>query len=191
VFVPGKKVGAVRVNLVVISMFSHFSQVQDYQGGRTASDIVSYAQKLLDVHGGPPRQIDELVSQQMFDEKCIQRTGICIISFLPHLLDENAALRSKRLATLTAISSAKDIKNLPVQFVWAVGGDQLLLEQTLGISFGYPAVVAISGSKHRFAIQRDAFGDVNIARFVKDIVNGKQSTSSVSSWPSLKTVSVR
>ena len=59
-FVPGKKVAAVRVNLFVFSMFNHFSQVQDYQGGRTASDIVSYAQKLLDVHGGPLRQIDEL-----------------------------------------------------------------------------------------------------------------------------------
>jgi len=63
-----------------------------------------------------------------------------------------------------------------------------LLEQTLGLGFGYPAVVAISGSKRRFAVQRDAFSDANIAKFVKDIVNGKQSTSAVDSWPSLKSI---
>jgi hypothetical protein len=95
-------------------------QVQDYQGGRTASDIVSHAQQLLEVHGGPPTQIEELLSNEMFDEKCVQRTGICILAFLPHLLDENAAQRSKRLSTLTAVASAKDIKKLPVRFLWMV-----------------------------------------------------------------------
>jgi hypothetical protein len=78
-------------------------------------------------------------------------------------------------------------------FIFApqVGGDQLLLEQTLGLGFGYPAVVAISGSKRRFAIQRDAFGEANIAKFVKDIVSGKQSTNAVEKWPDLKAVTVR
>jgi hypothetical protein len=75
---------------------------------------------LLDVHGGPPAQIEELTSHHIFDEMCVQRTGICIISFLPHLLDENAAQRNKRLATLVAIASAKDIKKLPVKLCWAV-----------------------------------------------------------------------
>ena len=72
-----------------------------------------------------------------------------------------------------------------------VGGDQLLLEQTLGLGFGYPAVVAVSGSKQRFAVQRDSFGDANTAKFVKDIVSGKQSTSAVEKWPVLKAVTVR
>ncbi len=99
---------------------SLFAQAQDYQGGRTASDIVSHAHNLLDVHGGPPAQIQELTSHQIFDEMCVLRTGICIISFLPHLLDENAAQRNKRLATLVAIASAKDIKKLPVKLFWAV-----------------------------------------------------------------------
>jgi hypothetical protein len=78
-------------------------------------------------------------------------------------------------------------------FIFApqVGGDQLSLEQTLGLGFGYPAVVAISGSKRRFAIQRDAFGEANIAKFVKDIVSGKQSTNAVEKWPDLKAVTVR
>ena len=72
-----------------------------------------------------------------------------------------------------------------------VGGDQLLLEQTLGLGFGYPAVVAVSGSKRRFAVQRDAFGDANTAKFVKDIVSGKQSTSAAEKWPALKAITVR
>ena len=72
-----------------------------------------------------------------------------------------------------------------------VGGDQLVLEQALGLGFGYPAVVAVSGSKRRFAVQRDAFGDANTAKFVKDIVSGKQSTSAAEKWPALKTITVR
>ena len=95
-------------------------QVADYQGGRTASDIVAHGQQLLEVHGGPPIQIEELVSNEVFEEKCVQRSGICIISFLPHLLDENAAQRNKYLATLSAIAAANDIKKLPVKFLWAV-----------------------------------------------------------------------
>jgi hypothetical protein len=43
----------------------------------------------------------------------------------------------------------------------------------------------------RYAIQRDSFGEANIAKFVKDIVSGKQSTSAADKWPALKTVAVR
>jgi hypothetical protein len=75
---------------------------------------------LLDVHGGPPAQIEELTTYQIFDDMCVQRSGLCIISFLPHLLDENAAQRNKRLSTLVAIASNKDIKKLPVKLFWAV-----------------------------------------------------------------------
>ncbi len=95
-------------------------QAQDYQGGRTGSDIVAYAMQLLEANGGPPILIEELVSNQIFDEKCVQRAGICVISFFPHLFDENAAQRNKYLATLSSIAAAKDIKKLPVKFFWAV-----------------------------------------------------------------------
>ena len=66
----------------------------------------------------------------------------------------------------------------------------MLLERTLGLGFGYPAVVALSGSKKRFAIQRDAFGEMNTAKFVKDVIGGKQSTDVVETWPALKTETV-
>lgn len=119
---PGKKVPAHLFFFVVSERSSRLTPVQvvDYQGGRSASDIVAHGQQLLEVHGGPPIQIEELVSNEVFEEKCVQRSGICIISFLPHLLDENAAQRSKYLATLSAIAAAKDIKKLPVKFLWAV-----------------------------------------------------------------------
>lgn len=110
----------IKHSAALVQIESPSVQVQDYQGGRTASDIVSHAQQLLEVHGGPPTHIEELISQHIFDEKCVQRTGICIISFLPHLLDENAAQRNKRLATLVAIADSKDIKKLPVKLFWAV-----------------------------------------------------------------------
>jgi hypothetical protein len=100
--------------------FLLFLQAQDYQGGRTASDIVAHAQQLLEANGGPPILIEELVSNQIFDEKCVQRAGICIISFFPHLLDENAAQRNKYIATLSTIAAAKEIRKLPVKFFWAV-----------------------------------------------------------------------
>ena len=70
-------------------------------------------------------------------------------------------------------------------------GDQLLLQQTFGLEFGYPAVVAVSGSKRRFAVQRDSFGLANTAKFVKDILSGKHSTGAAEKWPTLKAVTVR
>jgi hypothetical protein len=72
-----------------------------------------------------------------------------------------------------------------------VAGDQLVLEQTFGLEFGYPAVVAVSGSKRRFAVQRDSFGPANTAKFVKDVLSGKHSTGAAEKWPALKSVTVR
>ncbi len=78
----------------------------------------------------------------------------------------------------------------PLMFA-QVAGDQLVLEQTFGLEFGYPAVVAVSGSKRRFAVQRDSFGHANTAKFVKDILSGKHSTGAAEKWPALKAVTVR
>ena len=46
----------------------------------------------------------------------------------------------------------------------------------MGLSFGFPAVVAVSLSKKVFAVQTSAFEPATIGKFLNGILSGKQKT---------------
>lgn len=53
--------------------------------------------------------------------------------------------------------------------MWAQGADFFELEEKLSLAFGYPAVVAISSSKKKYAVMRNAFSEANVKTFVSSI----------------------
>ena len=57
-------------------------------------------------------------------------------------------------------------------FFWLQAGDQLELERSLGLGFGFPAVVAVSPSKNLFATMRSAFDAENVSIFMTKTVTG-------------------
>jgi len=63
----------------------------------------------------------------------------------------------------------------PLVFMWAQGGDHFQFEDKFNLSFGYPAVIAVSPSKSRFATMRAAFSDEGLGDFTKGVLAGKQS----------------
>merc|ERR1712079_328159 len=65
---------------------------EDYDGGRTASDIVAWAEE-RNVVNLPPPEVVELTNQKTLEEQCDGKQ-LCIVGFLPHILDSQAAGRN-------------------------------------------------------------------------------------------------
>lgn len=124
-----------------------------YNGGRTASDIVSAGQALLAESGGSVAPVAQLTSQSQFNDICNGKK-LCIIAILPHILDENAAKRSERLAVLS--ESSTKARGKPLRFLWTQAGDQEQLEKALNIGL-FPALVAVSVDKKVYTVHKGAF----------------------------------
>ncbi len=63
----------------------------DYQSGRSASDIVNFVNVRLEQLGSSA-PITEVINTDVFNEQCnTDRGGICVVAFLPDILDDQAA----------------------------------------------------------------------------------------------------
>mmetsp|Transcript_48268 Transcript_48268/g.114409 ORF Transcript_48268/g.114409 Transcript_48268/m.114409 type:complete len:430 (+) Transcript_48268:3-1292(+) len=152
----------------------------DYNGGRTASDIVQFVSNHIESTGAA-KPLPEITSSKVFESECSSEWhGICVIAFLPHILDDQAAGRNLRLEKL---AQARKKSGRTFKFMWVVGGENYELEEKLGLGFGYPAVVAVSPSKKRFAVMRGTYDANNIDDFLSAVLRGKQTTSDVKPWP--------
>ncbi|WAR17576.1 PDIA6-like protein [Mya arenaria] len=133
-------------------------EAQEYDGGRTASDIVSWANQKA-AENVPPPDVYEITSQKVLSDNCDDRQ-LCIVSILPHILDCQSQCRNK--------------------WVWAEAGAQPALEEGLGIGgFGYPAMAAINSRKMKYALLRGSFAEQGIKDFLRDLSYGRGSTNPI------------
>ncbi len=162
------------------------SDAQDYNGGRTADEIVQWA---LDKAGdAAAATVEELVGEEAFAEKCKNASAstICFVGLLPDLLDTGAKGRQAMIDSLLA--AQKHNRALNFEFFWAEGGSQSKFEEALNLPFGYPQVVAFSFSKKRFSYMVEAYTEANISAFVEKLKSGKVATREIpDSLPTLKT----
>ena len=77
------------------------SSVEDYDGGRTASDIVNWASAKV-VANIPAPEIKELTSSDVLQSNCAGHP-LCVVAVLPHILDCQSECRNDYLKTLAAI----------------------------------------------------------------------------------------
>ena len=70
---------------------------------------------------------------------------MCLISFLPHILDDMEAGRKIKYKLLKSV--AKDYRG-KIDFVWIEGGAQPELEAAFNLGFGFPAAVLINCANH-------------------------------------------
>jgi protein disulfide-isomerase A6 len=152
-----------------LKMFMPGGKVEDYNGGRDESSLLSiaesFAKKLV-----PPKPLAFLDSHDRFDKYCIQEGGICIIAFLPHIMDTGLEGRKKYKKTLQELHRKHQSK--PIKFLWGQAGDQFGFEEKLNLGFGYPAVVAISHKKQMYGVMRDSFDSKGLDRFVTGLMSG-------------------
>lgn len=152
------------------------SDATDYDGGRTASEIVTWA---LEKHTDsiPAPAILELTSDVVAKEQCEQRP-LCIVSVLPHILDCDAKCRNGYLDILRTLGDK--YKKKQWGWLWIEGGAQSNVEEALEIGgFGYPAMAAVSAKKMKYTSLRGSFSKDGINEFLRDISYGRGQTAPI------------
>lgn len=156
--------------------FFYKGEVEEYNGGRTSSDIIAWAMDKLSANVPPP-EVVEATSQQVLDKACKEHP-ICIIAVLPHILDCQSKCRNQYIETLTKLGDK--YKQKMWGWVWAEAMAHPKLEEALDIGgFGYPALAALNAKKMQYALLRGSFSHDGINEFLRDISFGRGRTAPV------------
>lgn len=135
------------------------SSAVDYTEGRDLASFERFALQHVKV------EATQLLTQAQLDEVCDPKSSnLCVIAFLPHILDSKADGRTKYLKDFNA--AIKGSSTVPCTFLWSQGGDQFELEEKLNLGFGFPALVGMSRKKGIFVTMRGSFTEVTMRRFL-------------------------
>lgn len=156
------------------------SDAQEYDGGRTASDIVAWVNDRYTANLPAP-EIYEITTQDVFDKNC-QESQLCVVAVLPHILDCQSACRNKYIATLKTMG--EKYKKQQWGWLWTEAAAQPNLEQTLGIGgFGYPAMAAVNSRKKLYVLLKGPFTETGINEYLRSLSYGKGSTEPLKDLP--------
>ncbi|KAM3861061.1 protein disulfide-isomerase A6 [Diretmus argenteus] len=159
-----------------IKVFRKGEEPEDYQGGRSRSDIIAAAMDLFS-DSAPVAELLEILSEDVLKKNC-EDYQLCVIAVLPHILDTGAAGRNGYLEVMKKM--AEKYKKKMWGWLWTEGGAQMQLEASLGIGgFGYPAMAAINSRKMKFALLKGSFSENGIHEFLRDLSVGRGSTATV------------
>ncbi|KRT78523.1 Thioredoxin [Oryctes borbonicus] len=148
----------------------------DYDGGRTAGDIVNWALDKLAENVQPP-EIQQVIDEQSFKKPCEEKP-LCVISILPHILDCQSDCRNSYLNLLKEMG--EKYKKKMWGWLWAEAGAQHELESALDIGgFGYPAMVVVNAKKMKYSVLRGSFSKDGINEFLRDLSYGRGNTAAV------------
>lgn len=151
-----------------------WNSAQEYEGGRTSSDIVRWAED-KNAANIPPPEVLQVTDESVLTKAC-ENNQLCIVSVLPHILDCQSKCRNDFLSTLKVL--AEKFKRQQWGWVWAEAGQQLEMESSLDIGgFGYPAMAAVNSRKAKFSLMRGSFGETGINEFLRSISVGRGSTA--------------
>lgn len=149
---------------------------EEYDGGRTADDIVRWAEEKA-VASLPAPDINQVTSGDVLKAACEQH-GLCVMAFLPHILDCQSECRNAHLADLARLGER--FKQKQWGWLWSEAGAQLALEAAVDIGgFGYPAMVVVNRKKGSFATLRGPFTFDGINEFLRELSYGRGSTSAI------------
>merc|ERR1712013_678310 len=120
------------------------SEPEEYDGGRTADAIVKWAEEKF-AENIPPPEVVEAVSNEVVAEAC-EKHPLCVMSFLPHILDCDAACRNGHIDNLKKLG--EKYKKKDWGWLWVEAMAQPKLEEAVDVGgFGYPAMVVLSHKK--------------------------------------------
>lgn len=157
----------------------------EYEGGRELGALQAFALQHWSI-AQPPPEVVELTDQETFVEQCLGHPAdtelglsevkpkqLCLLSFLPHILDSKAEGRNASLDMLKKI--ALNYKDRPFSWFWAQGGSQSELEASVGVGgYGYPALVALNPDKKKYATLKSGFETTHISEFLESVRTGRE-----------------
>jgi protein disulfide-isomerase A6 len=162
-----------------IKMFSAGKKdgsAEDYDGGRTTSDIVNWALDKLS-ENAPPPEVHQLTDEDSFKNTC-ENSQLCIISVLPHILDCQSKCRNDYIDVLKKIG--EKFKKNKWGYLWIEAMAQPEVEEALEIGgFGYPAMAVLNVRKIKYSLLRGSFSYDGINSFLRDLMYGRGSSSPI------------
>lgn len=159
----------------------------DYNSGRDLSSIVATAMEYYVENIDPPT-VDEIVSQEVLEEKC--GNGICIIAFLPDIYD-GKAVRDGYINLMSTLG--ENFKKQRWGWGWAPALKQPVLEKMFQVGgSGYPEIVGLNMRKQVYAKNMGAFSEEGLRPFLNVLTYGKSSRNTFAltqeSLPQIETV---
>ncbi|XP_071110867.1 protein disulfide-isomerase A6-like [Haliotis cracherodii] len=149
---------------------------EDYDGGRTASDIIAWATEKAAANVPPP-EVVQVTNAQVLKDNC-ENHQLCVIAILPHILDCQSKCRNDYISILTRLGD-KYKKNV-WGWVWAEAGAQSAMEEAFGIGgFGYPALAAANSRKMKYSWLKGPFSEQGINEFLRELSFGRGSTAPI------------
>ena len=174
----------------VILFGSDKSKPATYNGARDLGSLSSFAIEKW-ARAQPPPEVRELTDDVVWTEHCIGHAGnsdlglkekraaqLCLIAFVPNILDTKAVGRRELLDALQKV--AEEHKERQFAWFWAEGGTQPDLEANFGVGgYGYPGFVALSPQKGKYASMRSAFSLESLKEFITDVRTGKERVAEI------------
>jgi protein disulfide-isomerase A6 len=152
------------------------SEPEDYDGGRTAEAIVRWAEEKFAENISPP-EVVEAVSSSVVGGAC-EKHPLCVLSFLPHILDCDAACRNGHIDNLKKLG--EKYKKKDWGWLWVEAMAQPKLEEAVDVGgFGYPAMVVLSHKKMKYSTLTGSFSYDGLNEFLRDLSYGKGRTTPV------------
>ena len=145
------------------------SKGEPYNGPRDGDAIAAFVADRAPPP--PPRAPVQVVDGATLATECAPASRLCVIAFLPPLLDTTAAERTAAIDALQ--TAASKFAGRPYAWLWAAGSDHPALERALDVGgYGFPAVVAVAPSANaadapRVAHLRGGYAADSIAKFVE------------------------
>ncbi|GIX66927.1 protein disulfide-isomerase A6 homolog [Caerostris extrusa] len=149
---------------------------EEYEGGRTAREIVSWALEKL-AEFTPPPEIEQVINAAELKKAC-EDHPLCVVSILPHILDCQSACRNDYIDILKKVGNR--FRKNQWGWVWAEALAQPQLEEALEIGgFGYPAMAVVNARKMKYSVLRGPFSYDGISEFIRAVSVGRGSSSPI------------
>jgi len=152
------------------------SDAEDYDGGRTAADIISWASDKA-AESAPPPELLQILGEKELTKGCSDHS-LCVVSILPHILDCDAKCRNGYLDVLK--KAGERFKKHSWGWLWAQAGDHLDLEESLDMGgFGYPAMAIVNVKKGKYSLFRGSYSEEGVGEFLRDLSYGRGTTAPI------------
>ncbi|XP_003744350.1 protein disulfide-isomerase A6 homolog [Galendromus occidentalis] len=146
------------------------NSAEEYNGGRTADDIVAWASEKA-AENAPPPEVVQLTNEKVLNAACSDNQ-LCIVAVLPHILDCQSSCRNDFITELKKL--AEKYKKQKWGWVWSEAMAQPKVEEALEIGgFGYPALAVMNSRKMKYSLMRGSFSFDGINEFLREVSFGR------------------
>jgi len=167
-----------------IKMFFPDGRVEDYNGGREKNDFVSQAMIMFEEVADPP-ELYQMLSKDTIDTACTD-VQVCVLAFLPHILDDGAAERNNRLALLQSLINT--YKRKQWGWLWTESYAHPALDEQLGVS-SYPTLVVVNPRKNVSLKMSTGFHKKGVEDFIRNVAYGKTAGAVIGSFDKFAEIS--